>query len=153
MLKFLQIAFIVQMPHLKLLEEAEKVKGEALNEQEKNELNRRAEYAFRWLRNIADEKFQYSLRKCGLSCFQSFSPTTQTFLQTLAQKLESSQSWSPEDIQKIVFEQIKQFNFEPKEGFAYIYQLFLSKSSGPQLGWFLHSLERKFALERLKGLI
>lgn len=153
MLRFLQVVFIVQMPHLNLFREAEKVKGEALNEQEKNELNKRAEYAFRWLRNVADEKFHNSLRKVGVGYYQTLSPNAQSFLNQIALSLDFSDSWLPEDIQKVVFDTIKTYELEPKEGFSYIYQLFLSKDSGPQLGWFLNSLERSFVINRLRGVV
>lgn len=150
-LKFLQVVFIIQMPHLNLLKEAEKLKKEELTDDEKNKLNRRAEYAAIWLQKIADEKFQYLMRKDGISYFQSLPLAIQIFLRNLSDGLYTLDYWTSENIQKIVFEFIKSFNLDPKEGFGYIYQLFLNKDSGPQLGWFLASLDKKFVTDRLEG--
>ncbi len=61
LMRFSQVAFVVQMPHLKLLEQAAALKGAALDRDEENELAERAQYALRWIENYAPEKFVFKL--------------------------------------------------------------------------------------------
>lgn len=149
-LKFSQIAFVIQMPHLKLLDEAEKIKGKNLTENEKNELLTRAEYARRWLKTIATEEQQTSLKEALGLVDQEFSFDQLSYLDQLSESLSCLEIWIPHEIQKVVFEIAKQF--ETKICFEAIYRLFFNKSSGPQVGWFLSSLDKNFVINRLKRI-
>ncbi len=62
-LRFGLLSFIVQMPHMGLLMEAEAVKGSALTDDEKALLEERAMYARFWLANYAPEQFKYVLQE------------------------------------------------------------------------------------------
>ena len=142
MLKFSQIAFILQMPHLNLIEEARKIEGETLDE---NALEKRARYVSRWLEKIAEGEDKLTLRNVG-DTLPQLSPAQQMFLRELSVRLAST-NWTPEEIQKVVFECAK--SFVVKECFEAIYLLFFNKSSGPIVGWFLSSLNKEQVLERL----
>ena len=61
--RFSQVAFMVQMPHLNMEEEFAKVKGSALTEIDKKELEERALYAKRWLEAYAPEKFVFKIQE------------------------------------------------------------------------------------------
>lgn len=62
-MRFREVAFIVQMPHLPLLAEAERTKGSPLTDEEKEALKGRARYAQFWLSTYAPEKFKYVLQE------------------------------------------------------------------------------------------
>ena len=62
-MRFRDVAFVVQMAHLSLKEEAERAKGGKLTEEEIEKLEERAEYAKFWLATYAPEEFRYELQK------------------------------------------------------------------------------------------
>ncbi len=142
MLKFSQIAFILQMPHLNLVEEARKIEGDTLDERA---LEKRARYVYRWLEKIAGEEDRISLRNVD-DPLPQLSSAQQMFLRELNVRLHST-DWTPEEIQKVVFDCTK--SFVVKECFEAIYLLFFNKSSGPIVGWFLSSLNKQDVMERL----
>jgi len=62
-LRFSQVAFMVQMPHLSLEEEATRVKGAPITEAESSKLHERAGYAKFWLATYAPDQFKYVLQQ------------------------------------------------------------------------------------------
>src|SRR3989344_5383125 len=62
-MRFRELAFVLQMPHLSLSEEAARAKGSPLTEEESDRLAERAEYAKFWLRTYAPPEFRYELQK------------------------------------------------------------------------------------------
>lgn len=147
--KFSQLLFILQMPHLHYINEAEKLKGEKLTDQEKIELNRRVLYARRWLENIADEKQTTLLKEQVPNSSQNLSNEQILFCSELAFSLENTQ-WTNDYIKNTVFSIIERF--DKKKCFEAIYLLFFDKTSGPQVSWFLSSLDKNFVIERLRRI-
>lgn len=148
MLRFSLLAFIVQMPHLDLIKEAEATKGSELTDDEKALLAERAEYARFWLSTYAPEQFKYELQQ-AMPVGLELSDTQKAALVKLADYMEAGER-DGEEVHARLFELKTEVPIEPKELFSAIYRIFIGRTSGPKAGWFLASLPREFALERLR---
>jgi lysyl-tRNA synthetase class 1 len=147
-MRFSEVAFIVQMPHLNIETEAERVKGGALTEEEKIALAERAQYAKFWLATYAPERYIYKLQdslpevaltdaqKKALAALHAF----------VAEKPRSG-----EELHARLHELKTEIPIEPKELFSALYRVFLGRESGPKAGWFLSVLPHEFLVERLKA--
>ena len=146
-MRFREVAFIVQMPHMKLSQEAEVAKGSPLTEEENIKLIERAEYAKFWLANYAPKEFVYELQQevphVDLSDIQKKG------LAALAQYLADGAK-SGEEIHTRLHELKTEVPIQPRELFIALYRVFLNRDSGPKAGWFLGSLPHDFVLKRLK---
>jgi lysyl-tRNA synthetase class 1 len=145
-LRFGQVAFIVQMPHLSLAEEAARAKGSPLTEDERAKLEERARYARFWLATYAPEQFRFALQDAMPAI--ELSEGQKSALALLRAFLEEGEK-TGEEIQARLFEIKDEAGIEPKALFGAVYQLFLARSSGPKVGWFLSVLPRGFVLARL----
>ncbi len=144
-LRFSQVAFIVQMPHLSLLAEAEAVKGEPLTNEEQVLLEERAEYARFWLATYAPESYRYEILTDMPSI--EFSDSQKQALALLASFMETARTG--EELHHRLHELKSEVPIEPKELFGALYQLFLGRASGPKAGWFLSVLPQDLVRERL----
>ncbi|MBI2004768.1 lysine--tRNA ligase [Patescibacteria group bacterium] len=152
--RFSQVAFIVQMPHLKVEVEVEKIKGGALTAEDKTELKERASYAKKWLAQYAPERFVYELQKTLPDAANSLSDAQKKALGELLRYIEvSPQMPSGDDLHKKLHEIKEGQGIAPAELFKAIYLAFLGKTHGPQAGWFLSALERDFVLSRLVEIL
>ncbi len=144
-MRFREVAFIVQMPHLILREEAERVKKSALTEEEIKALEERARYAKFWLTTYAPEEFKYELQKelptVELSVEQKHA------LALLATYMQAPKSG--EEAHAFLHELKTSAPIAPAKLFSAIYRVFLNRDSGPKAGWFLASLPHEFVCKRL----
>jgi lysyl-tRNA synthetase, class I len=148
-LRFGQVAFIVQMPHLTLAKEAEAVKGSPLTDDEMTALNERAEYARFWLETYAPESYRYELQQSMPEV--ELSEAQKKALGLLADYLETERTG--EELHHRLHELKTEVPIEPKELFSALYGLFLGRTSGPKAGWFLSVLPREFVVTRLREAI
>ncbi|HEY4489574.1 MAG TPA: lysine--tRNA ligase [Candidatus Paceibacterota bacterium] len=146
-LRFSQVAFMVQMPHLSLPEEAEKVKGTPLTSDEEKLLEERASYARFWLDSYAPDQYRYKLQEMAPTV--TLSEEQKTALRQLLDYLSEDER-TGEEIQAKLFEFKESVPIKPAELFRAIYQLFLARDSGPKAGWFLSVLPRDLVLDRLR---
>jgi lysyl-tRNA synthetase class 1 len=58
-------------------------------------------------------------------------------------------SWDPDTIHNAVYDNAKGANILPKMAFQALYKIFVSRTSGPRLGYFLSTLDRAFVMKRL----
>lgn len=144
-MRFREVAFIVQMPHLSLLGEATALKGSALTDEEKAALDERARYARFWLSTYAPPEFRYELQEEMPAVVLSHAQ--KSALAALAEYLEAERTG--EEIHLRLHELKTVTPIEPKELFRAIYRIFLNRDSGPKAGWFLAGLSRDFVLNRL----
>lgn len=150
--KFSLIAFLVQMPHLDLENEIERMKGEALTDADKKEITLRAEYAKRWLK-IADEQYRFELAYDGVpESAQNLSSTQKDVFKKVIAYVETQDVLDGQELHTKLHEIRKESDLEPADFFGALYQAFLGKNSGPKAGWFLSVLDRGFLLERLKEI-
>jgi len=142
LLRFSQVAFIAQMPHMDLLEEAQKIKGSALNAEEKKELEERAAYAKKWLAEYAPEKHVFKLQEQLPEAANNLSDVQKAALKSLLGFIEAAPVMpSGEDLHQKLHE-LKEFKA--------VYLAFLGKDHGPKAGWFLSALGREFVISRLR---
>lgn len=145
-MRFREVAFVVQMAHLSLVEEAAQVKGDALTEDEVRALEERAEYAKFWLATYAPEEFRYELQ--AELPETALSEVQKKALVVLAEFMQSAER-SGEDLHARLHDMKTGIPIQPKELFQAIYRIFLNRDSGPKAGWFLAGLPRDFVIKRL----
>ncbi len=146
-LRFSQVAFMVQMPHLDLLEEAARVKGSALTDAEKEATLERAEYAKFWLSTYATDQYKYELQQTMPQV--ELSDTQKSAMASLHEFMNEGKK-SGEEIHEKLHSMKEGVPISPKELFAAIYKLFLNRESGPKAGWFLSVLPHEFVVSRLR---
>jgi lysyl-tRNA synthetase class 1 len=151
LLRFSQVAFLVQMPHHKILDEAAKIKGSPLTEAEQVEIAERAQYALRWLENYAPEKYVFKLQD-SLPEDIELTKAEQRGLGILYNDLAIDYPEKGEVMHALIraIPVRPGAEVEAKALFTSIYKIFLNKESGPQAGWFLAALPKDFVLKRLK---
>lgn len=145
--RFGQVAFIAQMPHLDLRNEAERIKGAALTADEDRLLAERAEHAKFWLSTYAPDSYKYVLQEAMPAV--TLSDIQKKAMGELHAFLSEGEKTGEELHEKLHLMKTA-VPIEPKELFGAIYQIFLGRTSGPKAGWFLSVLPRDFALSRLK---
>ncbi len=144
-MRFREVAFITQMSHLSLIDEAINAKGSELTEEEEQKLEERARYARFWLATYAPAEFKYELQKEMPQI--ELSDVQKRALAALANFLSESQTG--EAIHARLHELKSEVPISPKELFIALYRVFLNRDSGPKAGWFLAGLSRDFVLTRL----
>jgi lysyl-tRNA synthetase class 1 len=146
-MRFSKVSFLVQMPHINIIEVAEKEKGSPLSESERQELDIRIEYARRWLQSYAesDAKFELQPKLPTITLSQE----QKIYLARLAEGLKSC-AWEGEVIHTLLHDVKNEMSIPPKTAFAAIYSIFLNKDHGPQAGWFLAALDKTYVLHRLE---
>ena len=148
--RFSQLVFIIQIPRLDVYEEVVKMKGEALTDLDKEEIDLRIKYAKKWLENYAPDKYRYELQEKLPDVAKELTEIQKEFTTKLAGQLEAFDNWDGETMHGAIHELVKSNeNYTPKECFQAIYTLFLGKDFGPQAGWFLSALDKRFVVDRL----
>ncbi len=152
-MRFSALSFVVQMPHLSLEEEAEKIKGSALTEAEKASLEERARYMQQWLKNHAPPESRYAILDALPEGF-TLDGAQQEALALLRDRLSAETvQWEGPAIHETIHSVKEETGIAPKLLFQPLYQMFLGRTSGPQVGWFLSTFPRKDVLTRLESAI
>ena len=146
--RFSQVAFISQIPHMDIEKEAEILKGSALTFEDKVELHERAEYAKRWLASAAPEKYRFALQETLPPLASELSAEQKKALSSIADLLEKNPE--AEAFHQSIHALKDSLGISPKELFSAVYMVFLNKKEGPKAGWFVATLDREFALARLR---
>lgn len=149
-MRFREVAFIVQMAHLSLEEEAARAKGSALTADEAQALSERARYAKFWLSTYAPEEFKYELQDEMPDV--KLSDSQKRALGMLSDFFNSGER-TGEELHLRLHELKTEIPIQPKELFQAIYRIFLNRDSGPKAGWFLAGLPRDFVITRLKEAV
>jgi len=109
----------------------------------KDEIN----YVRNWLRKYASEKYKFEIQKELPKA--KLTKKQKEFLSNILETVVKTKLDGEELHQKI--HQIKnEIKINPREAFSAIYKVFLGQDSGPQAGWFLAGLDRRFVIRRLK---
>lgn len=112
-------------------------------------LIRQLRYVASWLADFAPEQVKFTVQE-DLPQIE-FTTEQKDFLDQLATTFEKG-DLTAQIIHDAVYETAVAANLKPAEAFKLIYQLFLSKDSGPKLGFFLSTLDKDFVLGRLKRI-
>ncbi len=151
--RFSQIAFLVQMPHMDLVQEVERMKGGELTEEDKKEIDTRATYAKRWLETYAPEDFKYTLQEQAPQSTRSFSPEQKQALKKLFEYVEAHERLDGQELHTTLHAIKTETGIDAKAFFSALYQSFLGRDSGPKAGWFLSVLDRAFIIDRLRKIV
>lgn len=149
-MRFSIVSFVVQMPHLDLLEEAEKLKGAPLIVEEKKILEERARYVKLWLAEHAPDDYRFTILKDPPALELS---EKQRKVLELLQNAIPAMSWEGAAIHTQLHALKSDLNLEPKELFQPLYQMLLGRTNGPQMGWFLSTFKREDILRRLEKIL
>ena len=145
-MRFREVAFVVQMPHLNLEREAAVAKGGGLSDKEESKLEERARYARFWLATYAPESFRYVLQET--LPFLSLTDAQKKALAALTDFMKEGEK-SGEEVHARLHSLKDEVPISPKELFQALYRIFLDRDSGPKAGWFLAGLPRDLVLKRL----
>jgi len=146
-MRFSVLSFVVQMPHLNLQTEAENLKGGKLTADEQKEVEERAHYVRQWLSNFADASFKFEILKTAPTL--ELAADQKQALAALRTALSDAKlPWEGAKIHEAIHAVKAAEGIEPKRLFQPLYQLFLGRTSGPQIGWFLSTMDRQFVIER-----
>jgi lysyl-tRNA synthetase class 1 len=148
--RFSQVAFLVQMPHLSLEAEAERMKGRTLTERDRAELSLRAQYAKVWLEKAASDDFKFTLQDNTVpEAAKQFSPEQKAALRKVIGYIDQHASLEGQELHTALHEIRKESGLSAGDFFGALYLSFLGKPSGPKAGWFLSVLNREFVVARL----
>jgi lysyl-tRNA synthetase class 1 len=148
--RFSQVAFLVQMPHMNLKEEINKLKGTPLTPADMNVLEERKRYALEWLTKHASEEFKYELQEEVPESAKKFSKGQKEALQEIVRYIEQHEKLDGQELHTKLHEIRKSAGLEAKDFFGALYLSFLGKENGPKAGWFLSVLDRKLLEGRLQ---
>lgn len=152
-MRFTVVSFVVQMPHLVIEEEAAKLKGGALTQAEVAALKERAFYVRRWLDQYAAEEYRYVIQ-ADVPADLTLDDEQKKALKALKEKLGGeSVPWEGAKIHEAIHSVKTEIGIEPKKMFQPLYRMFLGRTSGPQVGWFLSTFPRADVLKRLESAI
>ena len=136
-LSFRKVVFGLQMGELAKLDNS-------------GETKEREKYAKIWLKRFAPERYIFSVQKKLPESAKNLSDGQKKFLSGIKNIVEKNNKISGEELHQEIHQLKEEFKISPRDAFSAIYLIFLGKDSGPQAGWFLASLDRKFVIERLK---
>lgn len=151
--RFSQIAFLVQMPHVDMVAEVGRLKGEKLTGTEKQEIEYRAEYARAWLEQYAPEDFKFELQTEAVpEAARVLTDEQKHALKRVLAYVQGQASLDGQELHTVLHDIRKELEIDPKAFFSALYLVFLGRESGPKAGWFLSVLDRDFLLERLQAV-
>jgi lysyl-tRNA synthetase class 1 len=148
-MRFTVLSFAVQMPHLHLVEEAEKLKGTALTKTEKASLEERAHYVRQWLAGFAAAEFKYVIQKETPADMVLTDAQRSALSQLHVALQDAALPWDGPKIHEAIHKVKEEAGIAPKELFEPLYRIFLNRKSGPQVGWFLSTFPRPDVIARL----
>ena len=149
--RFSRLVFMVQMPHLNIEDEVEKLKGAPLTAADKKELETRLHYVRIWLNGYAPESAKFAVQEALPEAARTLSQDQKEFLSQVAAELQKEQSG--EELHGKIHALRKASPLEAREAFGAIYLALIGKDSGPQAGWFLEALDRDFVIGRFKEIV
>jgi lysyl-tRNA synthetase class 1 len=147
-MRFSVLSFTLQMPHLVLEDEAAKLKGSPLTPDETEALKERAHYVRQWLTTYAPTEYRFVILEMPPADL-AVTDGQKKALNMLWERLADLPQWEGTAIHQTIHTVKEETGITPKELFAPLYQLFLGRTSGPQMGWFLGTFEKQEVLKRL----
>jgi len=152
--RFSQMAFLVQMPHMDIEEMVEKMKGEKLTAEDKEEIKYRSEYALDWIKKYAPEDYKYELQEEKIpESAKNFSSQQKDALKIILEYVKSEKELDGQELHTKFHEIKEKTGISPRDLFSALYLSFLGKESGPKAGWFLSVLDKKFLEKRLEEVV
>jgi lysyl-tRNA synthetase class 1 len=113
-------------------------------------VQKRAEYAKRWLEKFAPEEMKFAVQEEIPAAVQDLSPAQKTFLRRLGEQLQPGMDG--DQIHQLIYTLKDEFNLKPAQAFQAIYLALLGKGNGPRAGWFLSTLDCVFVQRRFAAV-
>jgi lysyl-tRNA synthetase class 1 len=156
--RFSQIAFLSQMQHLNIEKETEHLVGKELNDDDKKELNKRIEYAKRWITTYAPEDYKFEIQETVPEVAKSLSDIQKAALKEVLTYVETAPvgaegTFDGQEMHTALHATKEKLSIEPREFFEAIYLSILGKKSGPKAGWFLSVMNKDFLVKRLSEVV
>lgn len=139
---------LVQMPHLDIVREFEKIKGSSLSDVELAHLTKRIRAAQVFLENYAAPEERMQLQQSLPASAAELSVAQRGFLHTLASMLDDAE-WKGDALQSLVFDAARMTPIEQRLAFAALYRVLFDKAAGPKAGNLLAFLDRAWVKKRL----
>jgi len=149
-MRFTTLSFVLQMPHLDLLEEATKLKGSPLSSNEQKVLEERAHYVRQWLKECAPLEYHYTILE-GTPSLTLDDEQKKGLREVSLALADEKLSWEGSKIHERIHAVKEELGIVPQKLFQPLYELFLGRKSGPQVGWFLSTFPREEVLKRLQS--
>lgn len=140
--EFQLVLALVQMPHLDIYAEFEKIKGSALTPIEREHLDRRIHAAKYFIANLASPEERLTLQTTPPPKTAELSPVQRGFLRNLAERLKTC-DWNGEALQAAVFDAARLTPIDQPTAFLAFYRVLLDNVKGPKAGNFLAFLKRE----------
>ena len=112
-------------------------------------LEERAGSVRRWLDLFAEPAYKFEILKKAPGGLSLTSTQRQALAALRVALADDKVLWDGPTIHGVIHAVRAEQNIEPKDLFQPLYQLFLGRNSGPQVGWFLSTMDRAFVLQRL----
>lgn len=166
--RFSKLAFLTQIPRVDIEKSVASDKGAKLTKADKAELKERLFYVEKWLSEYAPDSYVYKVIEDEIpKSAYDLSEEQKAFLKKMAAMvkdmvrsaslLHTASSLRErgvlcvgEFIHSETHRLVKESRLSPREAFPAIYHSLLGKAFGPQVGWFLEALDRKFIIERFE---
>lgn len=145
--RFREIAQVIQMPKVDPKKYFSEKKGSDLNSEEKEILGERIKYAEVWLEKYAPNEASFKIQTIQGKAHITF---PKEFFGRLIKLIEASSS--PEELEKKLYELIKEFKYSSKEVFSEIYSLLIGKTHGPKAAWLIWE-NKKEVMEKFKKIL
>lgn len=146
--RFSMVAFFVQVPFVDVYEKFAELKGSALTDADKKELDLRVIYAKKWLETCSPEKYIFKIQDEVPAEAKDLSQQQREFLHGLGDFLNQNPEATGEEIQGYIHDQKRALEIEPKVIFEAIYLSILGRDSGPKAGWLMEALDKEFLVKR-----
>jgi lysyl-tRNA synthetase class 1 len=140
--EFQLVLALVQMPHLNILAEFERIKGSPLTPIERSHMDRRVHAAKYFIANMALPEERLTLQTTPPARTSELSAVQRGFLHMLAEKLKTCE-WTGEALQGAVFDAARQTPIDQPTAFLAFYRVLLDNTKGPKAGNFLAFLKRE----------
>jgi lysyl-tRNA synthetase, class I len=139
--EFQLVLALVQMPHLDIYREFDRIKGSALTPIERGHLDRRIHAARYFLANLAGPDERLTLQSSPPPRTVELAPTQRAFCHVLADQLAGC-DWNADAMQAAVFDAARLTPIDQPSAFLAFYRVLLDNTRGPKAGNFLAFLKR-----------
>lgn len=123
--------------------------GEKITKDE-SKIKKELAYIKNWLKKYAPQEYKFEITKKLPDV--KLTTKQKAFLSNILKTIVSNEL-DGEKLHQKIHQIRKELDISPREAFASIYLVFLGKDSGPQAGWFLAGLNKKFVIKRLQEAI
>jgi lysyl-tRNA synthetase class 1 len=145
---------LLQVPRLNIHDEVVQRTTNPLTEYDQFIVNQRITSAQKWLQDYADEEEKLVLYLEQVPEKANTLTSEQvTYVQKLAENLQSAANWEAEELQTVIFSTTKELQIPPANAFKALYLAFLNKERGPKAGGLFSYLEKSFVISRLQEVV